>query len=106
MPRNCGQGCRAGPDGSPDDSSPISVSSRPVSAAHRWRWTRWGAVIGLICGLVYAFGGLWVDATTVGLNGGTALAFLAMIGMPLLFALAGFVLDAVLWTIQQHRHRS
>ncbi len=55
---------------------------------------RWMAWVGLACGVVYSVGGLVVDLLTVGLNWGTALAFLALAGMPALFAAAGFVLGA------------
>ncbi|KAA3619555.1 MAG: hypothetical protein DWQ05_02195 [Calditrichaeota bacterium] len=53
------------------------------------------AVAGLIAGTVYSFGGLIYDLATIGLNGGTALAFLALIGMPVLFATAGFFAGAI-----------
>lgn len=52
------------------------------------------AKIGLACGVIYAFGGLIYDLATVGLNQGTALAFLALVGMPALGAALGFVLGA------------
>lgn len=67
----------------------MSILSRASRSA------RWGAVVGLGCGVVYAFGGLVVDLLTVGLNGGTALAFLALLGMPLLFGAVAFVLGAL-----------
>jgi hypothetical protein len=54
------------------------------------RFARWGAVLGLACGVLYAFGGMVIDLLTVGLNGGTALAFLALVGMPALFGAAAF----------------
>ncbi len=53
------------------------------------------AVVGLACGVVYAVGGLVYDLTTVGLNWGTALAFMAIVGMPAIFGVAGFVLGAL-----------
>lgn len=49
------------------------------------------ACYGLVAGLLYALGGFIYDLTTVGLNAGTALAFLAIPGMPVIFALCGFV---------------
>ncbi len=59
------------------------------------RVARWMAILGLICGVLYSFGGLAYDLTTTGLNRGTALAFLALLGMPLAFGLVGFVLGAL-----------
>jgi len=61
------------------------------------------AIIGLVAGIIYSFGGLiidvlvsigWVSSTsagTPGLSFGTMLAFGALIGMPIIFAAAGFV---------------
>ncbi len=61
------------------------------------------AFVGLAAGVIYSFGGLIFDLVTTGsLNLGTALAFLALIGMPLIFAVAGAVLgvfEAVLFNI-------
>lgn len=63
-----------------------------------------GALIGLICGIIYSYGGLIIDVlvsigllspksmSTPGLNFGTVLAFGALIGMPLIFAALGFLL--------------
>ena len=59
------------------------------------RLTRWMAAIGLAGGVLYAFGGLIYDLATTGLNEGTAMAFLALIVMPLSFGAIGFVLGAV-----------
>jgi len=43
------------------------------------------STFGLICGVIYSFGGLIVDLIeTGGLNYGSALAFFALIGMPLI----------------------
>lgn len=53
------------------------------------------AAIGLLAGLVYAFGGLAVDISGGVVGAGTALAFMAIAGMPALFALAGFVVGAI-----------
>jgi len=60
---------------------------------------------GLICGILYSFGGAIIDALvsagwvttseTPGLAYGTALAFGALVTMPVLFALAGFAYGAV-----------
>lgn len=44
-----------------------------------------GAFLGTIAGALYAFIGLAIDLASVGPNVGTALAFLALIGMPALF---------------------
>lgn len=50
------------------------------------------ALLGFLAGVLYALGGLVYDlATTGSLNPGTFLAFLAMIGMPLIFSLAGLI---------------
>ena len=48
-------------------------------------------VLGLIAGLFYSFGGFFFELFTNSLNSGTALAFLALIGMPLMFAASGFL---------------
>ena len=58
------------------------------------------ATLGLACGILYSFGGLALDAagtlcwqgagSTLGL--GTVLAFMALVGMPALFAAIGFTL--------------
>ena len=64
-------------------------------------------LIGLICGIIYSFGGLLVDTlvswglssgeywSTPGLSYGTILAFGALIGMPLIFGIGGFALGLV-----------
>ena len=54
-----------------------------------------GAHAGLLAGAIYSFGGLVYDLFTIGLNWGTVLAFGALIGMPLIFGAAGFVLGVV-----------
>ena len=61
--------------------------------------------LGLLAGIIYSFGGLLIDAgvtvdwitsnDTPGLSMGTALAFGALIGMPIIFATFGFVVGAV-----------
>lgn len=60
-------------------------------------------LLGLICGILYSFGGLVIDAgvsigwlsavawETPGLSYGTLLAFGALIGMPALFGIIGFL---------------
>lgn len=53
------------------------------------------AWVGLACGALYAVGGFFIDLFTIGLNWGTALAFLALIGMPILFAAAGCCVGAL-----------
>ena len=47
-------------------------------------------LIGLVCGVLYATIGTIIDMSTIGLNAGTALAYLAIIGMPLVFVSFGF----------------
>ena len=65
------------------------------------------ALIGMLCGMLYSFGGLLIDTSvalgvlsseamsTPGLSFGTVLAFGALIGMPVIFAVAGFLLGIV-----------
>ena len=54
------------------------------------------ALIGLIAGIVYSFGGAILDILTTGsVNSGTALAFLALIGMPIIFSVPGFIAGAL-----------
>ena len=65
------------------------------------------AFLGLLLGLLYAFGGLIIDSLltlgwlhredTPGLSMGTVYAFGAIIGMPFLFACLGFLMVLV-WT--------
>jgi len=64
-----------------------------------------GALIGLVCGILYSFGGLIIDvlvtigwmtsAETTGLSYGTVLAFGALIGIPIIFTIVGFLLGLV-----------
>lgn len=64
-----------------------------------------GALIGMLFGIIYSFGGLMIDimvsmdwlstSETPGLSEGTLLAFGALIGMPLIGALAGCVTGLV-----------
>jgi hypothetical protein len=59
-------------------------------------------LFGVLCGILYSVGGFFHDLFTVGLNYGSALAFLALLGMPLLFLIVGFVLgfiQAILYNI-------
>jgi hypothetical protein len=53
------------------------------------------AFIGLIAGILYAFGGFVYELLTGTLNSGTALAFFALIGMPVIFAAFGFISGAI-----------
>lgn len=57
---------------------------------------RWMVYLGLLCGVLYSFGGLVVDSLTIGLNWGTAMAFLAIVGMPVMFGAFGFLLGALI----------
>ena len=52
-------------------------------------------VVGLIAGILYAFGGFFYELLTGTLNSGTALAFFALIGMPLSFAVIGLIVGAI-----------
>lgn len=71
-------------------------------------------LIGLLCGILYSFGGLLIDIfvsldllssvemETPGLSYGTFLAFGALIGMPIIFAIIGFLLgmlEALLYNL-------
>ena len=60
------------------------------------RLSRWGAYVGLVCGVLYSFGGLVVDLLTIGLNLGTLMAFGALVGMPLVFGTFGFFCGALI----------
>lgn len=63
------------------------------------------AVVGLVAGVLYSFGGAAVDVlvttgvitstSTPGLSYGTALAFMALIGMPFFFAVFGFTAGSI-----------
>lgn len=61
-----------------------------------------GAIIGLVLGAIYSVGGFFVDVMGPGLNAGTALAFLALIGMPVMFAAAGLLIGGLAHTLRQH----
>lgn len=52
--------------------------------------------LGLLAGIAYSFSGFFVELFAGSLNTGTALAFLAIPGMPLLFAACGFCAGAVM----------
>ena len=62
-------------------------------------------IVGLLAGIVYSFGGLIIDifvslswitsSETPGLSYGTVLAFGALIGMPLIFAIFGFIFGLI-----------
>ena len=60
------------------------------------RLARRMAYLGLVCGVVYSFGGLIYDWLTIGLNWGTAMAFMALVGMPLVFGTFGFLSGALI----------
>ena len=62
---------------------------------------RWGAMVGLALGILYSIGGLVIDLMTIGLNAGTALAFLALICMPLIFGAIGFCVGLLLGLLKQ-----
>jgi hypothetical protein len=60
------------------------------------------APVGLIAGILYSFGGFIYEAFTGTLNSGTALAFFALIGMPITFAAFGFIvglMEALLYNL-------
>lgn len=54
------------------------------------------ASLGFLVGVLYSVGGFLFELSAGTLNSGTALAFLALLGMPLLFALAGCVAGLIL----------
>lgn len=51
--------------------------------------------LGLVAGILYSFGGFFYELLTGTLNDGTVLAFGALIGMPVIFGLAGVAAGAV-----------
>lgn len=53
------------------------------------------AMVGLIAGIVYSFGGAIYELFTGTLNSGTALAFMALIGIPVLFGAFGLAAGAI-----------
>jgi hypothetical protein len=62
-------------------------------------------LLGLLCGIIYSFGGLFVDllvslgrvtsTETSGLSQGTLLAFGALIAIPVLLSITGFLLGII-----------
>jgi len=70
-------------------SATINVLSTALRVA------KWGAYLGLACGVLYSVGGFFVDLFTIGLNGGTVLAFGALVGMPAVFGVFGFLAGAL-----------
>ena len=62
---------------------------------------RWGAAVGLAMGILYSFGGLIIDLMTIGLNTGTALAFMALIGMPVIFGAIGWCIGLLFAVLRQ-----
>jgi hypothetical protein len=59
------------------------------------RFAKWSAYLGLVCGVLYSFGGVVVDLLTMGLNLGTVMAFGALVGMPAVFGGFGFFLGTL-----------
>lgn len=53
------------------------------------------AFIGFLAGIAYSFGGFFYELFTASLNGGTAIAFLAVLGMPAMLGILGFISGAV-----------
>jgi len=54
------------------------------------------AIAGLITGILYSFGGVIYDLLAAdSVNLGTALAFFSLIGMPVIFAICGFIAGAI-----------
>ena len=49
------------------------------------------SLIGLLCGFIYSIAGLFIDLQQDNLSYGTLLAFLAIIGMPILFGFFGYI---------------
>ena len=54
------------------------------------------AYLGLVCGVLYSFGGLVIDLLTIGLNWGTVMAFMAVVAMPVIFGTFGFLFGALI----------
>ncbi|MEO1596842.1 MAG: hypothetical protein AAFS02_16500 [Pseudomonadota bacterium] len=61
-----------------------------------------GVTVGLVLGVIYSVGGFFIDLMGPGLNAGTALAFLALIGMPVLFGAAGLIIGGIAHTVRHH----
>ncbi|HAT37183.1 MAG TPA: hypothetical protein DCS75_01735 [Gemmatimonadetes bacterium] len=51
--------------------------------------------MGLALGVTYSIGGFFIDLLTVELKLGTLTAFEALVGMPLISAILGFLLDVL-----------
>lgn len=79
-----------------DLSAAVAAGRRPA---------RWMAYLGLACGVLYSFGGLAYDLATTGLNLGTALAFMALVGMPAISGAVGFALGVLGWTVSRRWRR-
>jgi len=52
---------------------------------------KWMSLLGLLVGLLYSIGGLIADLLTIGLNAGTAMAFGAVLILPVLCGILGIV---------------
>jgi len=74
-----------------NESSPLSWKFRGLVV---------GAWSGLALGVTYSVGGFFVDLLTTGLNLGTLMAFGALIGMPLISALLGFLIGKLIALIK------
>jgi hypothetical protein len=65
------------------------------------------APLGLVTGIIYSFGGTIYDLVNTGsVNYGTALAYIALVVQPLMFAIFGFVIgiiEAILYNILTKR---
>ncbi|MDH5644234.1 MAG: hypothetical protein OEY63_08535 [Gemmatimonadota bacterium] len=69
-----------------------SSSAQAIQSLHAAKtMARWMAYFGLGLGVIYSIGGFFYDLFTTGVNWGTALAFLALMGMPLIFGTLGFI---------------
>jgi hypothetical protein len=54
------------------------------------------APVGMITGIIYSFGGTIYDLIQTGsVNFGTALAYVALVVQPIMFAIAGFALGII-----------
>lgn len=59
------------------------------------------AYVGFAFGVLYSVGGLIYDWLTTGLNWGTAMAFMALIGMPVIFGMLGFILGTLVALVRR-----
>ena len=73
-------------------------ASSPLS--YEFRGLVIGAWSGLALGVTYSVGGFFIDLLTVGLNFGTLMAFGALVGMPLISALLGFLIGKLIGLIK------